>query len=99
MKRFSAAGVSVDIANQQCSCADPPMEFTQNLERLGNETGFKNQVLRRVPGQGQLRCEHQLGAVSGQPLVSVENFLKIAAEIANGRVDLGKADLHSCQIS
>src|SRR5205823_5119933 len=71
------------------------MQCVEHLEVLRNKARFENQVLGRITGNGQLRRQDQLRASPGETLVSAHDLLKIAAQIANRRVELGKANLHA----
>src|SRR5207247_5121002 len=57
----------------------------------------EDEVLRRITANRQLRREHQLRARVREPLIRAGDLLKVAAQIAHGRVELGKADLHSAR--
>jgi len=50
---------------------------------------------RRVAGEGELGGDDQRGARVAGRLDRVTDALRVAGEIAHGRVDLGDGDLHA----
>ena len=74
---------------------DVRVQFLQDLEVLRNKPGLEKKILRRITRNGEFRRKDQFGAGGGEPLISGENFLKVAAEIADGGIDLSKTDLHA----
>src|ERR1700687_3375016 len=94
MKRPAASFVSVDKADQQRRFADTAMQLVQDLERFRNKARFEDQVLRRITGDRQFRCDDQFGASSGQSFVRLVDLLEVAAQISHGGIELGEADFH-----
>ena len=86
--------VEIDAAGEQRHVADRAVEGVEAFERQRDKLRFENQILRRVAGDREFRREHQFRAACNGDVVRVEDFVKISAQIADGRVDLGEADLH-----
>jgi hypothetical protein len=63
-------------------------------EILGNEARLENEILRRISGDRQLRRQHQFRACRSETLISANDQLTITGQIAHGRVDLRKTNLH-----
>src|ERR1700730_6540919 len=94
MKRPSATFVSIDKADQQRRATDACMKLLDDLKSFGNEPRFEHEVLRRITGDGQLWCNHQIGSRGGQSLVRFSDPGEVARQISDGWVDLGEPDLH-----
>ena len=90
-------GVVIDVAGDEGDVADFGVQGLESLEVQGDELGFENEVLGRVAGDGEFGGEDQFGSLCREFAIGAENFLKIAVEIADGGVDLGKSDLHSVE--
>ena len=61
--------------------------------------GPEQEVLRRIPGDGQLREDDEVGGVRpglGEPL---EDELAVPVEIADDRVDLGQCQPHGLSLA
>src|SRR6267378_56409 len=69
----------------------------EHFEVFRNKTRLKEEVLRRITSDGKFGSNHDFRAFAGELLVGGRNFLKIAAQITHGDIDLGKADLHARQ--
>ena len=95
VKRFAAPLVSVDETDEQRGAADARLELFEDLEILRNELRFEDEVLRRITGNGELRRQDQFRSGGRQPLVGAGDFLKIAAQIPDGGIDLSETDLHA----
>ena len=55
----------------------------------GQERRLEDQVLGRVPGQGELGEHHQVGAETGRLGVGGQHALEVTVQVADDRVDLG----------
>src|SRR5213595_4265156 len=97
MKWLAAPFVSINETDQQRRISDARVKFFQNTKILRDKTRFKNQVLRRISGDGQLGRQNQFRAGISKTLVRANDFLKIAAQIPYGRINLSKTDLHAAQ--
>src|SRR5882724_1090420 len=95
MKRFAASVVTIDETDQQRHFAHTSVKLLKDFKILRNKTRFKDEILRRIPRNGQLRCQDQFRSGSSEALVSAHNFLKIAAQIPDGGVNLSKTNLHA----
>src|SRR6266567_1286177 len=71
------------------------MELLENSKVLRDETRFEDQILRRISGNRQLRCQNQFGVGSREALISANDLLKIATQIPHGRINLSKTNLHA----
>src|SRR5436853_3658139 len=94
MKRSTSAFVSIDKAHEQRGFADATVQLVQDLQIFRNETRLKDQVLRGITGDRELGRYDQVGPGRGEALIRLEDPLEVAAQIANGRIDLGEADFH-----
>src|SRR5438105_498154 len=95
MERLSAPLVSIYETDQQTCPANVLLEPCQNLDILRNKLRFKEKILRRIPGNGELRSNDQFCSRGGKPLVGANDLLKIPAQISDGGVDLSEPDLHA----
>ena len=97
MKCFTASLIWIDESHDQRRSAYLSMQLSEYFEILRNETRLKEQILWRIPSDGELRRQNEIGSFSGKLLVGRYDFCKIAPQITDGRVDLSKADLHARQ--
>ena len=97
VKWFSFALVPFDIADEQRRCAQSRLEFFEHLQILRDEPRLEDEVLRRITGDRKFWRQHQVRAGLGQSLVGSRDLFEVPAQIADGRIDLGEADLHAPQ--
>ena len=67
-------------------------QLLERLGRFGDERGPKQEILRRVAGDRELREHDEVGADRGRGLVRVEDTDGVAREIADDRVQLRGRD-------
>ena len=94
VKGLPASFVSVNETDEQSRVSYARMKLIEDLEIFRNKARFEDEVLRRVSGNGQFWRQDQFCPSGRETLVSAHNFLKIAAQIPDGRVNLSKTDLH-----
>src|SRR5438552_15437104 len=94
VKWFTAAFIPIDETDEQGGGPHPRVKAFENLKILGNKARFEDEVLRWVPGNGQLGCQNQFRASRGESLISARDLVKITAQIPNRRIELSKTDLH-----
>ncbi len=58
MKGFAAPPITINESDQQCGFSHLSMQFFQQSKIFRDEARFKNQILGRVAGEGQFRCQH-----------------------------------------
>jgi len=56
--------------------------------------GFEDEILWRIARQSKLWRNYELGSLLTCLLVSRQDFPSVGFDVANGRIDLSKADLH-----
>src|SRR2546423_12356850 len=79
--------VPLDVTDQQRRFAEPRLEFLEDLQILRDEARFEDEVLRRITSDRQFRHQYQFRAVIRQPLIGGDDFLKVSAQGAHGRID------------
>ena len=97
MKCFTASLIWIDESHHQCGSAQAGVQLSEDFEIVRNETRLKEQIFWGITGDGELGSEDEIGSFSGKLPVGRHDFCKIAAQITNGGIDLGKADLHARQ--
>src|SRR5882724_370190 len=95
MKRLALSCIPVNETDQQCRASYARMKLLQNGKILWNEPRFEDQILRRISGNREFRCQNQFRAGSRETLISAHDPLKIAAQIPDRRINLSKANLHA----
>src|SRR5205809_1040693 len=95
MKRFAAPFIAVNETDEQSRVSHARMKLIEDLEILRDKTRFEDEVLRRISGNGQFWRQDQFGASSCETFISADNLLKIAAQIADRRINLRQTDLHA----
>ena len=99
-KWLPASFVSIDVTDEERNGSDAAVQALDYLQILRHETRFENEVLRRVTGRGEFGSEHQLRPARRESLVGAEDFVKIAAQIADDGIDLRDADPHApCRVT
>ena len=93
-KRLAAPFVPINEPYQQRCFSHVSVQFLEHRKILGNEARFKNQILRRISSDSELRCQHQFRARGGETLVSRDDQFAVPAQIPYGWVDLSKTNLH-----
>src|SRR5436309_9720139 len=95
MKWLAASFVAIHKTDEQRWFSDERVKFFQDRKILRNKTRFKNQVLRRISGDGQFRRQNQFRAHSCKTLVRAYDQFAVASQIPYRRVNLSKANLHA----
>src|SRR5438477_4351670 len=95
MKRLAAPFIAINETDKQRHVPNPRMKLLEDLKILWDEARLKDEILRRISGNGQLWGQDQFRPGTGKTFVRTQDQLKIAAQISNGRVNLSKANLHS----
>src|SRR5438034_1168212 len=95
MKWLAASFVAIHKTDEQRCFSDERVKFFQDRKILRNKTRFKNQVLRRISGDGQFRRQNQFRARSCKTLVRAYDQFAVASQIPYGRVNLSKTNLHT----
>ena len=95
MKRLAAPFIAINETDKQGHVPHPRMKLLEDLKILWDEARLKDEILRRVSGNGQLRGEDQFRPGTGKTFIRAQDQLKIAVQISDGRVNLSKANLHS----
>src|SRR5260370_37787486 len=95
MKGLAPPLIAVHKTDQQSRGSHARMKLLENGKVLRDKTRFKKQILRWISGNRQLRCQDQLRPGGSEAHVSADDFLKIAAQIPDGRIKLSKTDLHA----
>src|SRR5437762_2886600 len=94
-KRFAPSFVAINEPDKQRRVSDSSVQFLQDCKILRNEPRLKNQVLRWISRNRQLRSQHQFRAHGSKTLISADDEFTIPAQISHGGVNLSKTDLHA----
>src|SRR5439155_17273881 len=94
-KRFAAPLIAINEPDQQRRFSDASVQFLQDPRVLEDEERLKNQILRPISRDRQLRGQHQIRARRDKALVSADDQFAIAAQIAHRGVNLSKTNLHA----
>src|SRR5689334_11843443 len=94
MEWLTAAFVPINKTDQQCRFAQPFLKAIEHRQIFRNEPGFKEEVLRWITGNRQLRRDHDIGADLCELIVSGRDFLEVALQITDGWIDLRETDFH-----
>ena len=84
--------LEVDEADHRGDALGLGDDVLQRFQVVADEVGLEQQVLRRVPGQGQLRERDQVGAQVAGPSDPVGDLLGVPPEVADREVGLGQGD-------
>src|SRR4051794_28006598 len=94
---FAASVVAIDKPDEQRRVSDASMQLPQQLQIFRNKARFKNQVLRRISGDRQLRCQHKFRSRCCEPLICSSNQFTVSSQIADRRINLSETNLHVLQ--
>lgn len=95
VKRLPSFFVPINEPHEERSSADFFVERLHHLNVFGNEAGLEEKILRRIPGNSELRHENKVGSGRIQAFVGLQDFVGVAAKISDSRVDLSKTDFHA----
>ena len=70
------------------------MKLLEDFEIQRDETRLEDEILRRITGQREFRSEDELRPAGDQFAISGNDAVLVAAEIADGGIELGKTDFH-----
>ena len=87
--------VDVNVSDEQAGRADVDGQFIKRAEVVLHKSAFGEQVARRITGNRQFRCEHQVRARRNCPPVSVTKARAVSGQVANGRIQLRQGQSHS----
>ena len=94
-KRFAASLVAINEAYQQGCLSNAGVEFLQQFQIFRNKARFENQILRRISGDRQLRCQDEFCARRGEPFIGARDQFAISPQISHSQVNLSETNLHA----
>src|SRR6476469_9577426 len=94
MKRFTAAFVAINETDQQCWFAQPFLQVVEHGQIFPNEARFEDEILWWISLHPQLGGNHDISPRASELIVCTGDLLEIAAQIADGRINLSETDLH-----
>lgn len=74
-------------------------DLADGLAAAGNKRRLLQQIGRGIAADGQLRKEDEVGASLLRAPRKFKNLSGVAAEIADGRIDLSQRDLHLSSVA
>ena len=94
-KRSAGRGrVGLHRADDGGHVADDGDDLGEGIGNVAHEAAFEQKIARRVSADDELRENNQFGALRDEGLVGGDDFTAITGEVADGRVELGKAKAH-----
>ena len=89
--------VQVHIADKQRDVSGLRVEGFERGYIARDELALKQQILRRVAGQGEFGGEHDFRAARDKITIGGEDFRGVPGEVADDWIDLFEADAHCVQ--
>src|SRR5439155_7889232 len=94
MKWFTAAFVATNETDQQCWFVQPSLQLVEHGQIFRNKARFEDEILWWISGHCQFGGNHDIGSRASELIVSTGDLLEIAAQIADGQINLSETDLH-----
>ena len=91
-RRVVEVAIGVDEADDRRAATGVRGDLGQRLEVVGDEPGLQHEILRRVPGDGQLGEGDDVAAGRLGLVVGGDDLGDVALEVADRRVQLGESD-------
>ncbi|ULA61070.1 MAG: hypothetical protein LZF60_300003 [Nitrospira sp.] len=89
LRRWQASRLACDIPHHH----HDPLRFRrhrfQRTVRVFDEAGFEQQILRRIPGNGQFWKRHDVSLGAARVLDPGLDQRRVSDDVADGRIDLG----------
>jgi hypothetical protein len=89
---FGGSDVSGDHGDVVASSGSG--DLAKSLTAACDKRGFFQQIGGRIPANRQLRKQHKVRSTLSGTAGEVDDFCGVAAEIADGGIDLSERDLH-----
>jgi hypothetical protein len=86
--------VEFNGTDERRNLADGRRDFLQRLFAIGDEAAFEEQIARWISAHDELGEHDELGALFNKRCVGIDDFASISNEIADGGIELRKAESH-----
>src|SRR4051794_24484666 len=94
MKRFTAAFVAINETDQQCWFVQPFLQLVEHGQIFRNEARFEDEILWWISRYRQFGGNHDIGSRASELIVGTGDLFEIAAQIADGGINLSETNLH-----